>query len=103
MTEFMEGLDYKEYRFLRIGENYEDLEEEGCLEDPFNIYPKRRISIDLGTEDWVLSNGYNEYRVSFNYEINKPRFERTDVEEELERKIRNETLLKELKEFLEKQ
>lgn len=46
------GTDEDNFRFIRIGEDYDDLEVAGLfLDDPFDLYVTRGIAFDSGGED----------------------------------------------------
>ena len=42
-----ENCDLDNYRFMRVGEEWDDIEVEGCLfDDPFDLYVERRIKFE---------------------------------------------------------
>jgi hypothetical protein len=44
---FLNGLDESSYRFLRIGDEYDDIRTRGRLNDPFHACIERRFAFDL--------------------------------------------------------
>ena len=43
---FMADLEYAEYYFIRVGEDYDDIETHGCFRgNPFNIPKERKIIV----------------------------------------------------------
>ena len=44
ITDFIDSLSPEEYKFIRIGEDYDDIEYSGCFYDgPFNVSIHRKI------------------------------------------------------------
>lgn len=47
IEKLMADLDEEDYRFMRVGEDYDDLEVNGCyLDDPFGLTLRREIILD---------------------------------------------------------
>lgn len=47
IEKLMAELDEEDYRFMRVGEDYDDLEVKGCyLDDPFGLTLRREIMLD---------------------------------------------------------